>query len=235
MKAVGMRWRASSRLVVVPWTIVLSVVAAPTAFASESQGEPADACEDRWIAPATCSDRPWKGPQLEAGLALGAAAMNESGPLGFRNGVGSVTNAGPAWGLLVGVEVLPWLAFEGRYLGSYDSASASVSPSGGFLGSAGTAVVRLTVPLPYAHPYAFGGVGYYDFDFTGPSSSVIHSSSQAGIPMGIGLDVPLGYHLSVGAEAAFNFQLNEDFSSVTVGKIDGGDLTRFDLVLRARL
>ncbi len=53
--------------------------------------------------------------------------------------------------------------------------------------------------------------------------------------MGVGVDVPLNYHLSVGAEASYNFQLSESFSDVTTNGIDGGDVTRFDLVLRARL
>ena len=116
----------------------------------------------------------------------------------------------------------------------YDSAKASASSSGGFLGSAGTAVVRLTAPIPYVHPYVFGGIGYYDFHLVGSSASVLHSSSQAAIPVGIGVDVPLGYHLSVGIEASYNWQINEDYSAVTANGIDGGDVTRFELVWRAR-
>jgi opacity protein-like surface antigen len=161
--------------------------------------------------------------------------MNESGPFGFNNGVGRVTSPGPTWSALAGVEFLPWLALEGRYVGMYDSVSASVSPSGGFLASAVLGVVRLTVPLPYVHPYGFGGIGYYSFDFTGPSASVMHSSSEPGVPMGVGVDVPLTYHLSVGAEWSYNFQIGESFAGVSTNKIDGGDVTRFDLVLRARL
>jgi hypothetical protein len=53
--------------------------------------------------------------------------------------------------------------------------------------------------------------------------------------MGVGVDVPLDYHLSVGAEALYNFQIGESFSGVTTNGIDGGDVSRFDLVLRARL
>jgi hypothetical protein len=125
-------------------------------------------CRDHWLAVGPCRDRPWTGPEFELGVAFGVSAMNESGPFGFRNGLGSVTNAGPAWSILTGVEFLPWLALEARYLGMYDSASASVSASGGFLASAGAAVVRLTAPLPYVHPYLLGGIGYYDVHFTGP-------------------------------------------------------------------
>jgi opacity protein-like surface antigen len=202
---------------------------------AQDSADPLEYCRDHWFALGACRGRPWTGPELEVGVAVGLSAMDESGPLGFHNGVGSATNAGPGWSILAGAEVFPWLALEVRYLGMYDSAKSTVSSSGGFLASAGTAVVRLTAPLPYVHPYAFGGIGYYDFDFSGSSDSVLHSSSQAGIPMGIGVDVPLNYHLSLGAEASYNFQLGESYSDVTVNGIDGGDVTRFDLVLRARL
>jgi hypothetical protein len=129
------------------------------------------------------------------------------------------------------------LALEGRYLGMYNSAQASVSPAGsaGFLTTGAAAVVRLTAPLPFVHPYIFGGAGYYDIALVGSSGSELHSSSQCGIPMGFGLDVPLTWHLSVGAEATYHYQIQESYSAVTTNGIDGGDLSTFNAVLRARL
>jgi hypothetical protein len=217
------------------WSGLLFLLQASSAAAQEETAESIQFCREHWLAVRSCRDRPWTGPELELGVAVGVSAMNESGPFSFHNGVGAVTNAGPAWGVLAGLVILPWLSLEARYLGSYDSADAAVSRSGGFLGSAGTAVVRLTAPFRYVHPYLFGGVGYYDFAFVGSSGSVLHSSSQAGIPMGIGVDVPLNYHLSLGVEASYDFQVGEDFSDVTTNGIDGGDVTRFDLVFRTRL
>lgn len=175
------------------------------------------------------------------GLDVGASSMNESGPFGFNNGVGSVTEPGPAWGVRVGVEFLPWLAVEGRYLGMYNATRASVSPDGsvGFLTSAVNAVLRLTAPLPYVQPYVVGGAGYYDVALAGSSTatqgSLMHSSSQPALVIGLGLDVPLTWHLSVGAEGTYHHQSNETYSAVTANGIDGGDLTTFGIVLRARL
>lgn len=145
-------------------------------------------CRDQWFAIEGCRDRAWAGPEVVLGGALGVSAMNEHGAFAFNDGVGSVTNAGPAWSILAGVEFFPWLAIEARYVGMYDSAKASVSTAGGqgFLTTAGIAVARLTVPLPYVRPYLFGGVGYYDVAFVGASGSVLHSSSQPGIPLGSG-------------------------------------------------
>lgn len=230
--------RDGFRLIASSAAAAAALLALRASSAAAQEGAPTDNaqfCRDHWFAMGPCRERRWSGPELELGVSVGVSVMDESGPLGLRNGVGSVTSAGPAWSVLAGVEFLPWLALEGHYLGMYDSASASVSSSGGFLTSAGTAVVRLSAPLPFVHPYAFGGVGYYNIGFTGPSASVLHSSSQTGIPMGIGVDVPLSYHLSVGVEASYNFQLGESYSDVTTNGIDGGDITRFDLVWRARL
>jgi hypothetical protein len=140
--------------------------------------------------------------RVMVGLDVGVVRMNESGPFGFGNGVGSVTEPGPSWGLRAGVEPLPWLAFEARYVGAYAGLQSSVSPAGtlGFLTTAGEIVARFTAPLPYVHPYVLGGVGYYDVALAGGSgakaASPMFSSSQPGIPLGVGFDVPLIWHLS---------------------------------------
>jgi len=218
-------------------------LAAPAA-ASASVADDVDHdhfCRDHWLAVTRCHDRPWSGPTLVFGVDLGVSKMNESGPFGFDTGVGTVTSAGPAWGVRVGVELLPWLTLEARYVGMYGPVQSSVSPAGsvGFLATGGEAVVRLTAPLPYVRPYVFGGVAYYDVALVGSgeakADSVLFSSSQPGIPLGFGFEVPLTWHLSVGAEATYHFMLGESYSNVTTNGIDGGDISTFDAVVRARL
>ena len=171
----------------------------------------------------------------------GGQDERRSGPFSFGNGIGSVTEAGPSWGVRAGVELLPWLAFEARYVGAYTGLQSSVSPAGalGFLTTAGEIVARFTAPLPYVHPYVLAGVGYYDVALKGgdaaKAASPLFSSSQVGIPLGVGLDVPLTWHVSLGAEATYHFQLGESFSSVQTNGIDGGDVSTFNLVARVRL
>jgi hypothetical protein len=53
--------------------------------------------------------------------------------------------------------------------------------------------------------------------------------------MGVGVDVPLTWYLSLDAEATYHFLVGESFSTVTTNGIDGGDLTTFNAVLRVRL
>jgi len=198
-------------------------------------------CRDNWLAVWRFRDCRWRGPEMTLGLDLGASVMNESGPFGFDHGVGAATEAGPAWGLRFGVEFFPWLAIEARYAGMYNAARPTASPAGrvGFLTTGGELVARVIAPLPFVHPYLFGGGGYYDNALMGASSakagSVFTSSSEPGVALGIGLDVPLTWHLSVGAEATYHFLIGERFSSVTANGIDGGDLSTFKAVLRVRL
>jgi len=66
-------------------------------------------------------------------------------------------------------------------------------------------------------------------------ASVLHSSSQSALVVGLGADVPLSWRLSVGVEAVYHHQNNEVYSSDTTTGIDGGDLTTFDLLMRLRL
>jgi Outer membrane protein beta-barrel domain len=223
------------------WIASLCALTACLFARSASAAPPDDFCRDHWLAIAECHDRSSSELRLMFGLDVGVLKMNESGPFGFGNGVGSVTEAGPSWGLRAGVELLPWLAFEARYVGTYAGLESSVSPAGtlGFLATAGELVARFTAPLPYVHPYILGGIGYYDVALAGgaaaKAASPMFSSSQVGVPLGFGLDVPLTWHLSVGAEATYHFQLGESYSRVQTNGIDGGDLSTFDLVARMRL
>jgi hypothetical protein len=215
---------------------------APSQEVKDPEHEQERLCRDRWFGEyRRCRSRRWAGPMLVFGGDFGISAMNEGGAIGFNNGVGSVTNAGPAWGASVGVEVFRWLAFEARYVGMYNSAQSSVSPTGsvGYFTTGGAAIIRFTAPLPYVHPYIFGGAGYYKNALIGSSAakagSVLLSSSQPGVPLGLGVDVPLTWHVSVGVEATYHFMIGESFSDVTANGIDGGDITTFNGVMRFRL
>jgi hypothetical protein len=169
------------------------------------------------------------------GLELGVAALEEGGPFAFGSGTGSVTQPGPAWGLRLGVDVLSWLGFEGRYIGAYSS--GNLPENVGFLMTGGEAVVRLTLPTPYVRPYIFGGIGVYDFALLGSNAAVaasmLNSSTQPGVPMGLGVELMLSWHVSFAVEATYRFQIGESFSrNDTIG---GADLTTFTGVMRFRL
>jgi hypothetical protein len=52
--------------------------------------------------------------------------------------------------------------------------------------------------------------------------------------LGFGVEVPLSWHVSIGAEATHHINLGERFSSDTTNGTDGGDISTFDAVLRFR-
>ena len=116
--------------------------------------------------------------------------------------------------------------------------SGSSRASGlGYVMTGGELVLRLVVPTPYVRPYVFGGIGYYDFarvgtDVTGASALV--SSSQPGVPMGVGLEVPIARRWSIAVEGTFRFQIGESFAPSNED-IDGADQTTLSGILKLRL
>jgi len=220
---------------------VAAAVSARTGFAQEATPVVDGVCRCRGAGPPPGCRRCRATPGIYVGLDLGVSAMNEGGPFAFNSGVGTVMHPGPAWGARFGVELTRWLAFEARYVGMSNTAHASVSPAGtvGFVTTGAEAVARFTLPLRFVHPYAFAGVGYYDVALVGSSdakaASGFFSSSQPGVPVGLGLDVPLTWRFSMGVEAAYHWQLGEKYSLVTANGIDGGDLSTFNAVFRVRL
>lgn len=204
-------------LALVPFT----VFATSTAFAEQT----------------SCS---WKGacgrPHLVLGVDAGVSHFNEGGPFGFETGTGSVTETGPAWGLRAGVEFKRWFAIEAHYMGTSNSADDSVSTGGsrGLFTNAIAAELRFTAPTPYVQPYLFFGPGWYSTSVSGSSTTTqLTGSSEFGVPIGVGFQVPLPRGLSLGAEMTYHRLFGESFSENE--DIGGGEPTSFNAVFRFRL
>jgi hypothetical protein len=187
--------------------------------------------------PVVCS---WQGPcaypHLVFGVDLGVSHFNEGGPFGFKTGTGSITAWGPAWGLRAGVEVTRWFAVEAHYIGMTNHADDWVSSGGSrsLFTNAIAAELRFTVPTPYVQPYLFFGPGWYSTSITGSSTATqLTRSSEFGVPIGIGFQVPLPRGLSLGAEATYHRFFGESFSENE--DIGGGEPFSMNAVLRFRL
>ena len=180
-----------------------------------------------------------KGPHIALAIEGGASSYNEGGPFGFNTGIGSVTKTGPSWGLRVGVELNRWLAFDAHYTGTNNGGSGVGAPNGSvsLLTSAATAEVRLTAPIPYVQPYFFTGAGVYSTSITGAAtaqgSSPFFGSTEPGVPIGLGLNVPIADGVSAGAELTYHRFFGESFA--TDQQFGGGDLTTMNAVIRARM
>ncbi len=139
----------------------------------------------------------------------------------------------------VGVDLLSWLGLEARYFGDFNDGKLPATAAGdvAYVLSSGQLVVRLSLPVPFVRPYIFSGVGVYNFHLIGSAearaASMLNSTTQLGIPIGFGLEVPLTWHVGFAIEAVYHFQVGESFSAVD--DISGGDLSTLTGVMRLRL
>jgi len=174
-------------------------------------------------------------PAFRVGLEGGAAAFTEH--FDFDKGIGSATHAGPAWGLRGGVDILPWFGVEARYLGFYNEGIGETTVGGKLLTNAGLATVRFIAPIRYAQPYVFTGVGIYSTNVLGSNAerqaTNLRSNVSGGVPIGIGVNVPVHEHVSVGLETVYHRLFNESFDKVEA--LSGGDPVTFNGVVNLML
>ena len=81
-----------------------AVVAAPALARAQPLPDDGEYCRVNWWGVGRCWRRPHRRPALTFGAELGAGALDEGHPFAFDDGTGSVTNAGPYWGLRLGVD-----------------------------------------------------------------------------------------------------------------------------------
>jgi opacity protein-like surface antigen len=175
-------------------------------------------------------------PHFVAGVDLGVSHFSESSPFGFDTSVGSVSSTGPAWGVRAGVEFTTWFAVEAHYFGTTNATDPvhSAGVSRHLFTNAGALELRFTAPIPYVQPYVFVGGGVYSTTLTGSSASTeMTGSTEFGMPIGVGVSVPLSRGISVGAELVYHRLFGESFAANE--DIGGGDPTSGSAVLRFRL
>ena len=185
-------------------------------------------------------DHSCKHPHVEFALDGGAASFNESGPFSFNTSIGHVTSTGPAWGARVGTNLFRWLGVDAHYIGMNNDvhgAASSTVGSTALLTSGGTVEVRFILPIPFVQPYALVGGGIYHTAVTGSdaarANSQLFSGTSWGMPLGVGLNIPIQDGVSLGAEAVYHRMFGESYS--LNADFNGGDLTTFNAVVRANL
>ena len=184
-------------------------------------------------------DRPCSFPHLTLGFEGGVGAFEEGSPFGFGKGTGSGVSPGPSWGFRIGWEFTRWLAVDAHYMGTINLIGKDYSPAGpARLVTNADAEVRLTLPLSYVQPYLFVGAGIYGTSISGATAearlgTAFNGSTEPGVPMGVGVGIPITEQFSIGAEATYHFFIGEKFSADE--DIAGGDVTTFNAVLRVRI
>jgi hypothetical protein len=143
----------------------------------------------------------------------------EGGVGGFTGPAQNLAWAGPTWGARVGVHFMNWLGLEARYFGMWNNGyDPNVNSGVGVVTNEATGMLRLMIPTPYVRPYALGGGGYAWNTVTWTNSanaqtSTLHDNRSAVIPMGGGIDVPIGRRWGVGFEGLYHYYTNQNFST----------------------
>ena len=189
--------------------------------------------------PCQFRQRPCGGPHFTLAVETGVNAWNEGQPFAFGVGVGSSTSAGPDWGFRVGFEFTRWLAIDAHYVGMSNLAQRFVSTGGPIhlFTNAAIAEARFTLPLSYVQPYVFIGAGVYGTAIVGSddarAATPMTRSTEFGLPVGIGVTVPVTDTFSVGTEITYHRLFGESLADDD--EIGGGEPTTFNAVLRIRL
>lgn len=223
----------------IPWDMKTLALLLILLACTAAQADEAERCKHRWGYVSGCHKRyvrPWR-PVFTAAIEGGVSHFDEGGPGKIHSGFGNITTAGGIWGARVGIDFFSWLGLEARYLGMANGVHDSYAHDLLYATTAGILDVRIGVPVPYVHPYIFTGIGVYNVQLTGPAANRrdLISSTSVGVPMGVGLEIPLNWHISLAAEATFHFLVGESFANTTKDKIDGGDFSTVTGVFRMRL
>lgn len=154
----------------------------------------------------------------------------QTGMNAFTGGLGIATHVGPSWQARAGLRPFPWLSFGAVYTAGYNAGRREiVGPGIGLLSNGGYVSVSLIAPLRGpVHPYAGVGIGYGWDTVVGSRSSntPLHDTAGAFVPVGFGLDVSLGSHLSVGPQ--FVYQRTVGGGSDSGGASGGVDYNEGD-------
>ena len=85
-----------------------------------------------------------------------------------------------------------------------------------------TGVVRLTAPTPYVRPYILAGVGgawntttFINGATAQTQNTTLRDNRSGVVPMGGGIDVPLGRRWGVGFEGQYHWYMNPNFMTDT--------------------
>ena len=132
---------------------------------------------------------------------------------------------GGSWGGRIGVDFADWIGIEGRYFGMANPLFAPNVGAGTIVTNGGTGVLRLTVPTKWVQPYGFAGAGVYNSQVWRPAGSndantiVAAAGNRLAVPLGIGLNIPIGRVVSVAAEGTYHALWNIDDTSTTTSTI----------------
>lgn len=152
----------------------------------------------------------------ERGMWRDITVMAQGGVLTYTGEAARLTTPGAAYGVLAGVDVLPWLDAELSYQGAAYKTQEDLSPDQStLLENGGQAVAKVGPDRWRLEPYALGGIAVSRLSVVGePAPGVpVQDATLVKLPLGVGVDwkVPLGdgeSDLNIGARATYDIALD---------------------------
>ncbi|QRK05899.1 hypothetical protein JQX13_38045 [Archangium violaceum] len=129
-----------------------------------------------------------------------------------------LTTPGASYGVLAGIDVLPWLDAELSYQGAaYKTEEDLAADQSTLLENGGQAVAKVGPDRWRLEPYALGGVAISRLNVVGtPAAGVpVQDATLVKLPVGVGVDwkMPLGggeSDFNLGARATYDIALDSD-------------------------
>lgn len=138
----------------------------------------------------------------------------------YVGNLGNTTAWGPTYGVAFGVNPLSWLGFEIAYDGSRNETRTEYG-SNAYWRNGGSAMLKLSIPIPVVRPFIAGGFGLDYVSATGASGNNFANSLFPEVPVAAGLEVTVNSFL-IGARATYHFMFNQGFATVNGGNVQGG-------------
>jgi hypothetical protein len=177
--------------------------------------------------------------EVTAPRTMGTTLTLMGGAIGYRGTIQGGTNAGPAYGVALGVNN-EFVGIEGSYQGATYTPSGTSDFTGGanrITENGAQVLLKVGPQLGPVGFYALGGGGVDRFTVSGGSAvtnvaggSTIHDGTVWKVPAGVGIDfhVPTGGgpDMLIGARGQYNFLFNQNdvFSGVSNSSRDADQI-----------
>ncbi|MGA9525813.1 MAG: hypothetical protein WBV82_30420 [Myxococcaceae bacterium] len=143
------------------------------------------------------------------------------GGMTYAGAAASVTQPGPAYGVALSGDIVPWLAGEIGYVGATYRTEGIISPTAraDIVENGGQVAVKLGPPVQSNfRPFALGGVSVQRLSVSNEAvtDGLVIDATEVRLPVGVGIELnPANSGLTVGARGTYAFSTsNNAFSQL---------------------
>ncbi len=138
------------------------------------------------------------------------------GGMAYAGEAATVTQPGPAYGVAVSGDIVPWIAGEVGYVGASYRTEGIVSRTerSDIVENGGQVAVKLGPPVQSnVRPYALGGISVQRLTVSNEANAggLVGDGTEVRLPVGLGFELnPGNSGLTVGARGTYSFSANNN-------------------------